>query len=128
MASRSEILDPRQDDAGTRLAAAGGVLGAVAMSSCCILPLVLFSLGATGSWIARMGAMYQYKWYIFAFAAASLGYGYFKVYRQSAPGCADAACARPVDRRILKISLWSATLIVAASLFFPYASPYVLGY
>jgi mercuric ion transport protein len=30
---------------GQRLMAAGGLLGALAASSCCILPLVLFSLG-----------------------------------------------------------------------------------
>ncbi len=29
----------------------GSVIGALAMSSCCILPLVLFSLGVTGAWL-----------------------------------------------------------------------------
>jgi mercuric ion transport protein len=31
-----------------RLAVVGGMLGALAASSCCILPLVLFSFGAGG--------------------------------------------------------------------------------
>ena len=34
-----------------RVAATGGILGAIAASSCCILPLVLFTLGVSGSWI-----------------------------------------------------------------------------
>ena len=36
------------------LFASGGLLGALAMSSCCILPLTLFSLGVTGAWIGNL--------------------------------------------------------------------------
>jgi len=32
-----------------KLVAAGGILGAIAASSCCIAPLVLFSLGISGA-------------------------------------------------------------------------------
>ena len=46
-------------------------LGALAMTSCCILPLVLVSFGVSGVFIAQMGALYAYKWYTFAVAAAS---------------------------------------------------------
>jgi len=34
--------------------AAGGLLGALAASSCCILPLVLFGLGIRGAWIGNL--------------------------------------------------------------------------
>ena len=37
-----------------------GVLGALAMTSCCILPLVLVSFGVTGVFIAQLGALYAY--------------------------------------------------------------------
>ena len=36
------------------LAAAGGILGALAASSCCILPLALFMLGISGAWIGNL--------------------------------------------------------------------------
>src|SRR5712692_8846532 len=49
-----------QDDVGNRrgqaMMAAGGVLGALAASSCCILPLVLFGLGVSGAWIGNFTA------------------------------------------------------------------------
>ena len=35
----------------------GSVIGALAMSSCCILPLVLFSLGVTGAWLGNLTAL-----------------------------------------------------------------------
>ena len=38
-------------DTGQRLAAVGGILGALAASSCCILPLVFFGIGISGAWI-----------------------------------------------------------------------------
>lgn len=55
-----------------------GVLGALAMTSCCILPLVLVSLGVTGVFIAQLGALYAYKWYTFALSTVFLGYGFYK--------------------------------------------------
>jgi mercuric ion transport protein len=36
-----------------RWSKAHGLLGALAASSCCILPLVLFSLGVSGAWIGN---------------------------------------------------------------------------
>jgi mercuric ion transport protein len=50
------IKDENVDEASQRgalLMAAGGLLGALAASSCCILPLVLFGLGVSGAWIGN---------------------------------------------------------------------------
>ena len=45
-------------DAGRQhLIAAGGILGALAASSCCIVPLILFSLGIGGAWIGNLTAL-----------------------------------------------------------------------
>jgi mercuric ion transport protein len=38
---------------GQQLMAAGGLLGALAASSCCVLPLALFALGVSGAWIGN---------------------------------------------------------------------------
>lgn len=43
-------------------AAGAGVLGALAMTFCCILPLVLVSLGVTGVFIGQVTAHYACKW------------------------------------------------------------------
>src|SRR5215831_4035511 len=79
---------------GQTLMAAGGVLGALAASSCCILPLILFILGVSGAWIANFTQLAPYQPY---FIAATLGFltgGYWLVYRASKPACTEgAACA-----------------------------------
>lgn len=121
--------ESRQDgDLKTKAAVTGGILGGLAMTSCCILPLVLFSFGATGAWIAQLGALYQYKWFLFAFAVGSLAYGFWKVYRPPPRICVDGTCERPVNLRFMKGALWTATFVVALSLAFPYIASPLLGY
>ena len=45
---------------GQRLAAAAGVLAALAASSSCSLPLVLFDLGISGAWIGNLTRLAPY--------------------------------------------------------------------
>jgi hypothetical protein len=48
------------------LVAAGGVFGALAASSCCIVPLVLFGLGISGAWIGNLTQLAPYQPYFIA--------------------------------------------------------------
>jgi len=99
------------------------------MTSCCILPLVLVSLGVTGVFIAQLGALYQYKWITFALSAALIGYGFWKSYRPVPEAdCADGTCARPVNRALMRTILWIAAAIVAVAMIFPYLTPYILKF
>ena len=108
--------------------AAGGVLGAIAASSCCIVPLALFSLGITGVWIGNLAALTPYQPFIVSITAGFLGYGYYLVYWKPKKAYADgSACARPLPNRIVKTALWVATILVAAAVAFPYAAPVLLG-
>ncbi len=106
----------------------GSVIGALAMSSCCIAPLVLFSLGITGAWIANLTALYPYKPLFFFVTAAFLAGGFYKVYHKPAlTNCEPGSyCASPQSDRITKIMLWSASILVAAALAFPYITPMFL--
>ncbi len=122
----------REDAAGSRSAWAStwaALLGALAMTSCCILPLVLVSLGVSGVFIAQLGALYQYKWITFTISLAFLAYGFWKAYRPiPADGCASGACARPMRRGLMRAILWLAAFIVGVAMIFPYLTPYLLSY
>ena len=72
-----------------KFVAAGGILGAIAASSCCIAPLVLFGLGISGAWIGNLTALAPYQPYFIAATLACLGYGYWLVYRPSKVACAE---------------------------------------
>lgn len=120
----------KRENAEKGLLASGSALGAIAMSSCCILPLSLFSLGATGAWIGNLSSLYPYKPYFFVATAAFLAAGFWKTYRKpAASACAEGSyCGSPVSDRINRIVLWSATVLVLAALVFPYTAPLFLDY
>jgi mercuric ion transport protein len=110
------------------LMAAGGLLGALAASSCCILPLVLFGLGVSGAWIGNFTRLAPYQPWFIAATLAFLGYGYWLVYRTSTRACTDGeACARPLSNRIVKTSLILATILVVAALGLDFIAPLFLN-
>src|SRR5881396_3784588 len=107
--------------------AAGGLIGALAASSCCILPLALFGLGVSGAWIGNFTRLAPYQPWFIAATMAFLGYGYWLVYRSSRAACADGdACARPLPNRIVKAGLILATILVVAALGFDFIAPLFL--
>jgi len=129
-AAISSTVEP-QDNAGLqrgqKLMAAGGLLGALAASSCCILPLVLFSLGVSGAWIGNFTQLAPYQPYFIAATIAFLGCGYWLVYRASRVACADGeACARPMPNRLVKLGLILATALVVAAIGFDLLAPLFL--
>jgi len=113
---------------GPMLMAIGGLLGALAASSCCILPLVLFGLGVSGAWIGNFTQLAPYQPYFMAVTLAFLAGGYWLAYRSSRVACADGAtCARPLPNRLMKTSLIIATLLVAAALGIDLLAPLLLN-
>jgi len=110
-----------------RWIAAGGFLGALAASTCCILPLVLFSLGISGAWIGQLTALSPYQPIFIALTVLCLGYGYWLVYRKPKQACEDGmACARPLPNRLVKTLLWLATILVLVAFAWPYIVPLIL--
>jgi mercuric ion transport protein len=111
-----------------RLLAIGGLLAALAATSCCILPVVFFSLGISGAWIANLTQLAPYKPLFVTAALALVAGGYWLVYRASKRACADGeACARPLPNKIVTFVLVAATVIVIAAFGFDYLAPYLLS-
>jgi mercuric ion transport protein len=116
------------------LLASGSVIGAILASSCCILPLVLFSLGIGGAWMSNLTALKPYQPYFLAMTVLLLGAGFYSVYRKPKNACSadgtcstDGYCDTPLADRVIKIALWSATALVALALAWPYIAPQLLG-
>lgn len=100
-------------------AAVGSLVGAVAASSCCMLPLVLFMLGVSGAWIGSLVRLAPYQPYFIAASIACLSCGYWLVYRWSLTGCAeDRGCGSPAAERLVKNVLVLATFLVVIAIAF----------
>ena len=118
---------PIEASHGQGLMAIGGLLGALAASACCIVPIALFSLGVSGAWIGNLTQLAPYQPYVIAATLAFLGGGYWLVYRSSQTACAGgAACARKLPNRLVKTALVLATLLVVAALGFDFVAPLLL--
>ena len=113
---------------GVQILAFGGLFGALVASSCCILPVALFSLGISGAWIANFTQLAPYQPIFIGASVAFVGGGYWLVYRASRQACADdQACARPLPNRLVMVVLVIATIVVIAALGFDFLAPYMLS-
>ncbi len=119
-----DSVDTANDGTKKNLAAAGGILGAVLASTCCIGPLLLLSLGVSGAWIGNLTALEAYQP---IFVTATLGFlsaGFWQVYFKPRKACAVGSyCASPTSDRVVKTALWVATVLVIIALTLNFWAP-----
>ncbi|MEZ5489312.1 MAG: mercuric transporter MerT family protein [Gammaproteobacteria bacterium] len=107
-----------------KLFATGSVISALVASSCCIVPLVLVSLGISGSWIGSLTALEPYKPLFLSVTGLVLATGFWHVYFKPKPACDDGSyCARPVSGLVTQSALWIATVIALLSATVNYWAP-----
>ncbi|HWP26070.1 MAG TPA: mercuric transporter MerT family protein [Xanthobacteraceae bacterium] len=111
---------------GQTVLAAAGVLGGLAASSCCILPLVLFSLGVSGAWLGNLTQLAPYQPYFIAATIACVAGGYWLHRRSSNVECFDGTCARSMPNRLVKLGLVLATGLIVAAVGFNAVAPLFL--
>lgn len=105
--------------------ATGALIGAGLASACCIIPLLLVSLGISGAWIANLTALELYKPYVAAVTLALLGYGFWQVYFKPKPPCEDGSyCSRPESARTTKTVLWLGLALVILALTIDWWAPW----
>ncbi|MFC3118461.1 mercuric transporter MerT family protein [Jhaorihella thermophila] len=105
--------------------AAGGILGAILASSCCIIPLILFAFGISGAWIGTLTGLAVYKPIFLTAAYGLIGYGFWMVYRKQQACCEGQVCARPLPNRLVKGSLWFSLVMVVIATFWTWIAPFV---
>lgn len=112
-----EADTPDPEPGRGRLLAAGSISGALVASSCCIVPLLLVTLGVSGAWLGNLTALEAYKPYFLAVTALFLAGGFWHVYLKPKRACGKRShCARPTSGRITRSVLWiSAVLALLAA-------------
>lgn len=110
-------LSTEQTSSQDRWFATGGVIGAIAASTCCVIPLLLVALGISGAWIGNLTALEPYSIYFTLAALVFIGLGFWRVYFRKTTVCDDQSwCGRPQSARITKIALWTAAFLILANL------------
>ena len=88
------------DITGTKTPLLGGILSAFGASACCLGPLLLVSLGASGAWAARLRVLEPMQPLFLGATLLFLGFAFFRLYvtpRRCAPGDACAIPAVPTS-------------------------------
>src|SRR5229473_873066 len=92
--------------------------------SCCVFPVALSFLGASG--LVFAAALTPYRPYFLGLTGISLAASFYFTYRPQKEDCLPgAACAVPKGRKLQVLSLWIVTVLVLALLVFPYLVPYL---
>jgi mercuric ion transport protein len=107
----------------TFLSSIGSVIAGFIASLCCIGPLIFVILGLSGA--AFFSKLEQYRWLFGTFALSALALGFFFEYRTENECAPDSSCTvNPNSRRINKIILWIAAVLVLVLIF----SPNIIGF
>jgi mercuric ion transport protein len=104
-----------------------GALSALGASTCCVLPLVLVSVGVGGAWVAQLRELERFYYVFVALAIGAFGYAFYRLYLRPAPYAPDTACAAPPVRRRQRIAFWITLVLAKAFVLFPFYGPHLLG-
>ena len=116
MSEITEHTDVQPNTSKEGLYAAGGLIGALLASSCCIVPFLLLTLGVGGAWVGNLTALAPYQPIFLTVAIVLLAAGFWKVYRKPENSCAPGSyCATPASGRVIRVALWAATLLIIAA-------------
>jgi mercuric ion transport protein len=104
--------------------AAGGVIGAILASACCVIPLLLVTLGVSGAWISNLTALEPYQPYVAAATIVLIGSGFWRVYLRPKPACEEGSyCARPQSSRVTKLLLWIGAAVTLLAITINWGAP-----
>ena len=106
---------------------AAGAVSAIGASTCCVLPLVLVSVGVGGAWVAQLRELERFYYVFVAIALGAFGYAFYRLYLRPAPCAPDTACAAPQVRRRQRIAFWTMLVAAKALVLSPFYVPYFLG-
>ncbi len=107
--------------------AGGGVVSGLLATTCCVLPLALFSMGVGGAWMGTLRGLEAYQPAFVVLAIAFIAAGFWSLRRRRRACTDDGYCATPTAIRVTTVALWVATALVALSVLWPWLFPFVTG-
>ena len=102
-------------------------IGAIAASSCCVVPLVLAAFGAGAGVFGMLEALASWRVPLLIVSAIGVAVGWFAWWRKRNASCeVGSACATPASSRTSLTLLVLASLIVATAIGWDHIEPALL--
>ncbi len=103
----------------------GAVLAAVGASVCCVVPLLLLSLGISGAWISTLTSFTAVRPVFIVLTFVFIGLSYRQIFLKPNICGADEACAL-ADNKKQKLTFWIISTLILFLLAFPWYAPYFM--
>jgi len=100
-----------------------GGIAALLTGACCVLPLVLISVGLGGAWLANLQLLEPYRPLFITIALLALVYAGWRLYRPAIECDAANVCAAPQAKRARKIGFGIVAMLLLITFSFPYLAP-----
>ena len=106
---------------------AAGFVAAFGASSCCVVPLLLVSVGLGGAWVAQLRDLERFFPVFVAVAVAAFGFAFYRLYFRPAQCGAETACASPDVRQRQRVAFWITLVVAHLLVLSPYYATYLLS-
>ncbi|MBL8524986.1 MAG: mercury transporter MerT [Betaproteobacteria bacterium] len=109
---------------GYKTSLLAAVLAAFGATACCVVPLLLVSVGIGGAWLASLRALESWQPLFAVVAFACVAFAFHQLYiapRRCAP---DEACAVPAVLQRQRIVFWLVVAVIVSLLAFPLVAPF----
>ncbi len=104
----------------------GAVLAAIGASVCCVVPLLLVSLGIGGAWISAFTSMETVRPYFIILTLIFIGLGYRKLFFVPDSCEEGKACASSEVKHKQQMIFWSGSALILLLLAFPWYAPFFM--
>lgn len=105
----------------------GAVLAAIGASACCVLPLLLLSLGVGGAWISTLTSMTTVRPFLFALTLLLIWMAFMKLYLSKEDCEEGKVCVNPQVLRNQRLIFWVASVLIVLLLAFPWYAPWFMS-
>ncbi len=109
------------DQSGVGALLIGG-LAALLVSTCCLAPLALVTLGISGAWIGSLSAMAAYQPLFIGAALVALFFAGKRIWRPAALCAPGEVCALPRVNRAYKLFFVAVCALLLIALIFPFVA------
>ena len=100
-----------------------GTLTAVGASACCVIPLILLTLGIGGSWLSSLSLLEPYRPLFIVATLSLLIFAFRRIYL--APRVCDpgSSCAQPNKIKGLRLAFWIVSILAFGLIAVPWFLP-----
>jgi mercuric ion transport protein len=90
-----------------RVLALGGIVAALAATTCCVVPVILTGFGVGGAWASTLAVLAPYRIGFRVAAILLLGAGFWTVYARNPVASDGIVCAPLPYERATRAALWT---------------------